>query len=130
MYLIRLPILKKPSSIWVMPPIRTQEEARSTMVRFRSAGPWGNEESAIKRETTVVNVARMRRMAKYPVMLACLCVVHWNEKRLPEGKADLLMAVLRWLLDAKEEKRLARGYSNTFAGECFKSLALAMTRYP
>jgi hypothetical protein len=100
------------------------------MVRFRSAGPWGNEESAIKRETTVVNVARMRRMAKYPVMLACLCVVHWNEKRLPEGKADLIMAVLRWLLDAKEEKRLARGYSNTFAGECFKSLALAMTRYP
>lgn len=77
-----------------------------------------------------MNIPRIRRMAKNPVMLTCLCVVHWNEKKLPEGKADLLEAVLRWLLNAKEEKREERGYYNTFAEECFKFLALAMTKHP
>jgi hypothetical protein len=81
-------------------------------------------------KSAVMNIPRIRRMAKNPVMLTCLCVVHWNEKKLPEGKADLLEAVLRWLLNAKEEKREARGYHNTFAEECFKSLALAMTKHP
>jgi hypothetical protein len=68
-------------------------------------------------------------MAKNPVMLTCLCVVHWNERKLPEGQADLLAAVLRWLLNAKQEKRRQRGYSNTFAEECFKALAWAMTSH-
>ena len=81
-------------------------------------------------KSAVMNIPRIRRMAKNPVMLTCLCVVHWNEKKLPEGKANLLEAVLRWLLNAKEEKREARGYYNTFAGECFKSHALAMTKHP
>ncbi len=38
--------------------------------------------------------------------------------------------MLRWLINAKEEKRKARGYTNTFAEECFKALALAMTNHP
>lgn len=80
-------------------------------------------------ESAVLNMPRIRRMAKNPVMLTCLCVVHWNERKLPEGKADLLSAVLRWLLNAKEEKRRQRGYSNTFAEECFKALAWAMTNH-
>jgi hypothetical protein len=80
-------------------------------------------------EYAVLNMPRIRRMAKNPVMLTCLCVVHWNERKLPEGKADLLAAVLRWLLNAKEEKRRQRGYSNTFAEECFKALACAMTSH-
>ncbi len=80
-------------------------------------------------ESAVLNMPRIRRMAKNPVMLTCLCVVHWNERKLPEGKADLLAAVLRWLLNAKEEKRRQRGYSNTFAEECFKALAWAMTSH-
>jgi hypothetical protein len=79
--------------------------------------------------SAVFNVPRIRRMAKNPVMLTCLCVVHWNEKKLPEGKADLLTAVLRWLINAKEEKRKARGYHNTFAVECFKSIAFSMTNH-
>ncbi|MCD4806875.1 MAG: NACHT domain-containing protein, partial [Methanococcoides sp.] len=80
-------------------------------------------------ESAVLNMPRIRRMAKNPVMLTCLCVVHWNERKLPEGKADLLAAVLRWLLNAKEEKRRQRGYSSTFAEECFKALAWAMTSH-
>jgi hypothetical protein len=80
-------------------------------------------------KSAVLNMPRIRRMAKNPVMLTCLCVVHWNERKLPEGKADLLAAVLRWLLNAKEDKRRQRGYSNTFAEECFKALAWAMTNH-
>ena len=80
--------------------------------------------------SAVLNVPHIKRMAQNPVMLTCLCVVHWNERHLPQGKADLLMAVLRWLLNAKEQKRTRRGYTNTFAEECFKELALAMTIDP
>ncbi len=81
-------------------------------------------------KSAVINVPRIKKMAKNPVMLTCLCVVHWNEKKLPEGKAELLAAVLRWLLNAKEDKRKKREYNNTFSEECFKTLALAMTIHP
>ena len=32
----------------------------------------------------------IRRMARNPVMLTALAVVHWNERRLPEQRADLI----------------------------------------
>ena len=35
-------------------------------------------------------VPEIRRMARNPVMLTALAVVHWNERRLPEQRADLL----------------------------------------
>ena len=69
----------------------------------------------------------IRTLARNPVMLTCLCVVHWNERRLPEGKADLVAAVLRWLLAAREDARRERGFSTPFAEEAFKALAAAMT---
>ncbi len=77
----------------------------------------------------IMHSSSIRKLAHNPVMLTCLCVVHWNERKLPEGKADLLAAVLRWLLNANEDKRKERGYTNTFAEECFKVLALAMTHH-
>ena len=39
----------------------------------------------------------MRRLATNPVMLTCLCVVHWNEGRLPEGRSRVYRAVIRFL---------------------------------
>ncbi len=75
----------------------------------------------------IIDSAHIRKLARNPVMLTCLCVVHWNERKLPHGKADLLNAVLRWLLNAREENRKQRGYTNNFAEECFKALAIAMT---
>lgn len=75
----------------------------------------------------IVNSERIRKLARNPVMLTCLCVVHWNERTLPQGKADLMSAILRWLLHAKEEKRKLRGYTTIFAAGCYKTLALAMT---
>ncbi|GAX60892.1 hypothetical protein SCALIN_C15_0033 [Candidatus Scalindua japonica] len=78
-------------------------------------------------QEAIVDSAPIRKLARNPVMLTYLCVVHWNERKLPHGKADLLAAVLRWLLNAREENRQKRGYTNVFAEECFKVLAMAMT---
>ncbi len=78
-------------------------------------------------QTAITKSAPIRRLARNPVMLTCLCVVHWNERKLPEGKADLLAAVLRWLLNAREDLRKKRGHTNSFAEECFKVLAFGMT---
>jgi formylglycine-generating enzyme required for sulfatase activity len=43
-------------------------------------------------------------MAVNAVMLTALAVVHWNEKRLPNQRAELYEAVLYWLARASEEK--------------------------
>ena len=44
----------------------------------------------------------IRRMATNPVMLTALAVVHWNEKRLPEQRADLYRSILIWLSRSRE----------------------------
>lgn len=50
----------------------------------------------------------IRRLAENPVMLTCLCVVHWHRKgSLPEGRAEVYREVIHWLLKAREVKRLA-----------------------
>ena len=46
----------------------------------------------------------IRRMARNPVMLTALAVVHWNERRLPEQRADLYESILTWLARAREQK--------------------------
>lgn len=45
----------------------------------------------------------IRRMARNPVMLTALAVVHWNERRLPEQRADLYESILGWLARAREK---------------------------
>ena len=42
-------------------------------------------------------------------MLTCLCVVHWNERHLPRGRAAAYRAVVKWLLLAREETREKEG---------------------
>ena len=37
------------------------------------------------------------RMASNPVMLTALAVVHWNERRLPEQRAELYESIIKWL---------------------------------
>src|SRR5207302_4432041 len=44
----------------------------------------------------------IRRMARNPVMLTALAVVHWNEKRLPEQRADLYDSILTWLARSRQ----------------------------
>ena len=46
----------------------------------------------------------IRRMARNPVMLTALAVVHWNERRLPEQRADLYASITTWLVRARENR--------------------------
>ena len=46
----------------------------------------------------------IRRMARNPVMLTALAVVHWNERRLPEQRADLYESILTWLARSREQR--------------------------
>ncbi|MCP4664575.1 MAG: SUMF1/EgtB/PvdO family nonheme iron enzyme [bacterium] len=69
---------------------------------------------------------RVRRLATNPVMLTCLCVVHWNEGQLPEGRSRVYRAVVRWLIAARTELREQQGLTDRFAWRAFARLALAM----
>jgi hypothetical protein len=46
----------------------------------------------------------IRRIARNPVMLTALAVVHWNERRLPEQRADLYESIVVWLARAREQR--------------------------
>jgi hypothetical protein len=48
--------------------------------------------------------AEIRRMARNPVTLTALAVVHWNERRLPEQRADLYESILIWLARSREQR--------------------------
>ena len=70
----------------------------------------------------------IRRMAKNPVMLTALAVVHWNETRIPEQRADLYESVLKWL--ARSRKERPERPSPDRCLELLQVLALAMQDQP
>ena len=74
------------------------------------------------------NLPEVRRMARNPVMLTALAVVHWNEHRLPEQRADLYEAIILWLLRSREQRpgRASADRCATLLG----NLALAMQSHP
>ena len=64
----------------------------------------------------------IRRMAETPVMLTTLALLHWNEQRMPEQRAELYETALKWLARRGEgvEARLM----------VFAELAAAMQMHP
>ncbi len=70
----------------------------------------------------------IRRLARNPVMLTALAVVHWNERRLPEQRADLYESIIRWLSRSREQRpgRVTADYTVVLLQE----LALAMQNHP
>jgi formylglycine-generating enzyme required for sulfatase activity len=46
----------------------------------------------------------IRRMARNPMMLTALAVVHWHERRMPEQRADLYESIVTWLARAREQR--------------------------
>jgi len=73
-------------------------------------------------------VAEIRLMARNPLMLTALAVVHWNERRLPERRADLYESILTWMARSHQHKP-----GRTKAERCLKlleQLALAMQNAP
>jgi hypothetical protein len=43
-------------------------------------------------------------MARNPVMLTALAVVHWNDRRLPEQRSELYESILGWRAKAREKE--------------------------
>jgi len=43
-------------------------------------------------------------MARNPVMLTALAVLHWNNKRLPEQRAELYESIITWLSRSRENR--------------------------
>src|SRR5262245_40248187 len=41
-----------------------------------------------------LRVPAIARLTRNPVMLTALAVVHWNERRLPEQRADLYQSII------------------------------------
>lgn len=48
---------------------------------------------------------RIRRMARNPLMLSALAVVHYNDGKLPQQRAALYECILGWLASTRDEKR-------------------------
>lgn len=69
----------------------------------------------------IVGRSRVRRLAGNPVMLTCLCVVHWNEGQLPEGRSRVYRSVLNWLIAARSHGRQAQGFTDLFAWRAWRS---------
>ncbi|MCB9701881.1 MAG: SUMF1/EgtB/PvdO family nonheme iron enzyme [Myxococcales bacterium] len=71
---------------------------------------------------------KIQRLAESPVMLTCLCVIHWNCGTLPEGRARVYREVFRWMLASRHDLRGPLGYSIEFVEDALQRLALAMMR--
>ncbi|MBN2442310.1 MAG: SUMF1/EgtB/PvdO family nonheme iron enzyme [Spirochaetales bacterium] len=70
----------------------------------------------------------MQRMTSNPIMLTALAVVHWNERKLPEGRANLYHSIINWLLISRKDR------TGRLTGDTCRSLlqkiALAMQMHP
>jgi formylglycine-generating enzyme required for sulfatase activity len=70
----------------------------------------------------------IRRMARNPVMLTALAVLHWNERRLPEQRAELYESIIRWLSRSREQLPGREKAEHTVV--LLQELALAMQDHP
>ena len=70
----------------------------------------------------------IREMVRNPVMLTALAVVHWNERRLPEQRADLYESIITWLSRSREQRPGRPSAERTVA--LLGKLALAMQDHP
>jgi formylglycine-generating enzyme required for sulfatase activity len=75
--------------------------------------------------STILDRPDLRLLARNPVMLTAMAVVHYNERRLPEGRAELLESVILWLIRARSQG--IRGTrSPKFIEDRYRELALTM----
>ena len=66
-------------------------------------------------------------MTRNPLLLTVLAVVHWSDKKLPEGRAELYERAVRYLVESRE--KLSK-YSHAQRQECFQAIALRMFTGP
>jgi predicted NACHT family NTPase len=70
----------------------------------------------------------IRLVARNPVMLTALAVLHWNEKRLPEQRADLYESILTWLSRSRKQRPGRPAPERCIA--LLQELARAMQEHP
>jgi hypothetical protein len=107
------------------------EAVRTFLERWCQA-LWGSAAEARAHRDELLGAVQSRaeigRMARNPVMLTALAVVHWNERRLPEQRADLYDSIIRWLSRSREWRP-----GRETADRCvylLQELALAMQNHP
>ncbi|MBU0755809.1 MAG: SUMF1/EgtB/PvdO family nonheme iron enzyme, partial [Planctomycetes bacterium] len=76
----------------------------------------------------LLNRPPIRALAANPVMLTCLCVVHWHKGDLPEGRTRVYDAVIDWLINARSKQRKKAGFRDRFALRGLACIALGMMR--
>ena len=91
-----------------------------------------NPEAAREHCTNLLTALRarpdIRRMARNPVMLTALAVLHWNERRLPEQRAELYESIIRWLSRSRDQRPGREKPEHTVV--LLQELALAMQDHP
>ena len=68
----------------------------------------------------------IRRMARNPLMLTALAVIQWNDRKLPEQRADLYESILKWLSEVRDYQGRPQGQKCI---AIFATLALGMQCY-
>lgn len=102
-----------------------EPEAIDLFLRHWSAGvnPAAPDKHFEELKAALDAVPEIRLMGRNPLMLTALAVVHYNECRLPDQRAELYESVLGWLAKARE------GEGRRPAKQCLEllgQLALAM----
>ena len=72
----------------------------------------------------------IRLMTANPVMLTALAVVHWNERILPEQRADLYASIIKWLARSRDREGRPERPKADRAVALLEELALAMQLHP
>lgn len=108
-------------------------EAVRTFLRRWSAALFPESESRAGRHAAELIAAvesrdEIRGMARNPVMLTALAVLHWNERRLPDQRAELYRSILKWLSISREKRPGRAGPEQCLA--LLQELALAMLEHP
>jgi hypothetical protein len=109
-----------------------QEAVRTFLQRWSGALFSGSPNRAVEHGKDLVAAveshAEIRRMARNPVMLTALAVLHWNEKHLPQQRAELYGSILTWL--ARSRLRTRERATSTECLQHLQHLAWAMQDHP
>lgn len=80
-------------------------------------------------QEAIMSRPAVRQLAANPVMLTALCVVHYNDGRLPEARALVYGSVIEWLLRSRDTVRdLEFNLSALFATRALSQLALGLMK--
>ena len=90
----------------------------------------GKEEYREDLHQAILGRSTIRKLARNPVMLTCLAIVHRSEGRLPEGRAQVYRSVIKWLLESRRKQREFFGISQRFAEHSIRTLAFLMMVHP